>query len=388
MTPFPLDGILVVACEHAVAGPLATRHLGDLGARVIKVERPDGGDFARAYDTTVGGLSSHFVWLNRGKESVCLDLRDPESRVAMRSLVSRSDVFLQNLGPGTAGRLGLSSTELRSENPRLITCDISGYGTDGPLHGSKAYDLLIQAEAGLLAITGSELEPAKSGIPVADIAAGMYAFSAVLAALYERERTGSGAGVEVNLFDSLVEWMGYPIYYTRYGGTAPARTGTSHAAIAPYGIVRCGDGGEVMLAVQNDREWQEFCTKVMGDQALAGDPRFRTGADRVRNRGPLDDLIHERWKDRTSAQLVAALEAAEIATARVRSVEEVINHPQLIERSRWAPVQTEVGEIEALKPPIAVAGRESSMGSVPALGEHTQAVLGEFGLGAGHVPTR
>ncbi len=387
MKPYPLDGILVVACEHAVAGPLATRHLGDLGARVIKVERPDGGDFARAYDTTVGGLSSHFVWLNRGKESVCLDLRDPGSRAAMRSLIARADVFLQNLGPGTAARLGLSSTELRSENPRLITCDISGYGTEGPLHGSKAYDLLIQAEAGLLAITGSELEPAKSGIPVADIAAGMYAFSAVLAALYERERTGSGAGVEVNLFDSLVEWMGYPIYYTRYGGSAPARTGTSHAAIAPYGIVRCGDGGEVMLAVQNDREWREFCTKVMGDQALADDPRFRTGADRVRNRRPLDDLIHERWKNRTSAELVAALEAAEIATARVRSVEEVIKHPQLTERSRWAPVQTEVGEIEALKPPIAVTGRESSMGSVPALGEHTKAVLDEFGLGAGHVPT-
>ena len=287
----PLEGVTVVSCEQAVAAPLASRQLADLGARVIKIERPGGGDFARRYDRTVRGLSSHFVWLNRSKESVTLDLKDDDDRTSLLRLIDGADVFLQNYGPGAAERLGLGAEQLRRTRPELICCSVSGYGTSGPLRDAKAYDLLVQAETGLVSITGTEDAPAKSGIPAADIAAGMYAFSAVLAALYHRSVTGEGATLHVNLFDSLLEWMGYPLYYTRYGGRQPRRAGTSHAAIAPYGTYRAGDGTAVVLSVQNEGEWLRFCEVVLQRPDLATAAEFATQSDRVAHRSALDAEI-------------------------------------------------------------------------------------------------
>lgn len=371
----PLEGLLVVSCEQAVAAPLATRHLADLGARVIKIEREGSGDFARDYDETVHGMSSHFVWLNRSKESVTLDLKSEDGRATMARLLERADVFVQNFAPGAAERLGLGAGPLRERYPRLVTCSISGYGSSGPYRDAKAYDLLIQSEAGLVSITGTEDAPAKSGIPAADIGAGMYAFSGILSALYERERTGLGTDLEVSLFDSLVEWMGYPLYYAGYGGTAPRRTGTSHAAIAPYGTFSAGDGTDVVLSIQNEREWVTFCEVVLRRPEVATDPRFSSGRARVENRPALHAEIDTVLTGLTGDELVARLVAARIAHARQREVGEVLEHPQLAARDRWTEVGSPVGPLRALQPPITVAGRRARMDPVPAVGEHTEAVL-------------
>jgi crotonobetainyl-CoA:carnitine CoA-transferase CaiB-like acyl-CoA transferase len=382
MRSLPLDGVTVVSCEQAVAAPLATRHLADLGARVLKIERPGTGDFARAYDETVHGLSSHFVWLNRSKESVTLDLKSDAAADVVAALLDRADVFVQNFAPGVAERLGLGAAALRATRPRLITCSVSGYGSTGPYRDAKAYDLLIQSEAGLVSVTGSAAEPAKSGIPAADIGAGMYAFSGILSALYDRERTGLGTELEVSLFDSLVEWMGFPLYYAGYGGTPPPRTGTSHAAIAPYGTFAAGDGTELVLAVQNDREWAAFCEHAVARPDWVTDPRFATGSARVANRAALEAGIDAIFAELTGAELETRLQAGRIAHARRRDLPDVLAHPQLTARDRFAEVATPAGPIRATLPPITVPGRAPRMDPVPALGEHTDAVLAEFGFDA------
>ena len=368
MTGLPLDGIVVVACEQAVAAPFATRQLAELGARVIKIERPDTGDFARDYDTAVKGLSSHFVWLNRSKESMALDLKTDTATVLR--LLERADVFVQNFAPGAAERLGLGADALRARFPRLITCSISGYGPDGPYRDAKAYDLLVQAEAGMLAVTGSPDEPAKAGIPVADIAAGMYAFSGILAALYERDRTGVGRHVEISLFDALVEWMGFPLQYTAGSGVAPRRAGMSHAAIAPYGAFAAGDGGEIVLGIQNEREWAAFCAQVLRLPGLATDERFATGEARVVNRPALHAEIDVVFAELTTAEIVERLDAARIANARRREVADVLDHPQLLARNRWTDVGSAAGPVRSLLPPL----QPARLGPIPALGEHTAAI--------------
>lgn len=378
----PLDGVLVVSCEQAVAAPLATRHLADLGARVIKIERPGRGDFARDYDTTVRGLSSHFVWLNRGKQSVTLDLKDPDAIAALRRILARADVFVQNFAPGAAERLGLGADELRAAFPRLVTCSISGYGSSGPYRDAKAYDLLIQSEAGLVSVTGTEEQPAKAGIPAADIGAGMYAFAGVLAALYEREHTGAGTALEVSLFDALTEWMGFPLNYAMGSGHAPTRAGTSHSAIAPYGAFAVGDGTEVVLAIQNEREWERFCADVLGDADLATDARFADGSARVANRPDLHAAIDDVFSTLTGDGVVERLETAGIANGRRRSLDEVLSHPQHTARGRWREVRSPAGPIPALVPPITLPGRSLRMDPVPDVGEHTDAVLAEFSSGA------
>ncbi|MHA6804661.1 CaiB/BaiF CoA transferase family protein [Salinifilum ghardaiensis] len=378
----PLEGVVVVALEQAVAAPFATRQLSDLGARVIKVERA-AGDFARAYDTTVKGMASHFVWLNRNKESVVLDLKDPSDRAVMESLLAGADVFVQNLAPEASNRLGLGGAELTARYPRLVVCDISGYGSSGPYRDKKAYDLLVQCEAGLVSVTGSADEPAKAGISVADIAAGMYAYSGVLAALYERERTGRGGAFEVSLMDALGEWMGYPYYYATYGDAAPPRTGARHAAIAPYGPFTAGDGAQVFLAVQNDREWRKLCEEVLRDARLSTEERFATNPARVQHQGELADVIERALASCTADEAVDQLEAAGIANARMRTLAEFAQHPQLAARDRWREVDSPAGPLHALLPPVTMAGREPRMGAVPALGEHTEEVRAEFDGRAG-----
>jgi itaconate CoA-transferase len=373
-----LTGITVVSVEQAVAAPFATRQLADLGARVIKVERPEG-DFARAYDRAVRGWSSHFVWLNRSKESVVLDLKTSRGREALSRLLQRADVFVQNLSPGALDRLGFAPEEVSRRYPQLVVCSISGYGSTGPYRDRKAYDLLIQAESGLLSITGTPEEPVKVGISVADIAAGMYALSGILAALYRRERTGRGALLEVSLLESLAEWMGYPLYYTAYGGHPPARTGAHHATIAPYGPFPTADG-VVFLAVQNDREWERFCREVLQRPELARDPRFATNPDRVRHRPALEALIRETFRGLSTAQLTQRLEAADVAYGELRTVQGLLEHPQLAARDRWRRVDSPVGPLLALLPPFSVPAEEPLLGPVPRLGEHTESVLREIGM--------
>jgi crotonobetainyl-CoA:carnitine CoA-transferase CaiB-like acyl-CoA transferase len=375
----PLQGVTVVAVEQAVAAPFASRQLADLGARVIKIERPGTGDFARGYDTTVRGLASHFVWANRSKESVTLDLKRPEAADALRRLLARADVFMHNLAPGAVSRLGFGSAEVRAAHPRLITCEISGYGSSGPYRDKKAYDLLVQSEAGLVSITGTEDTPSKVGISIADIAAGMYAFSAVLAALVRRERTGEGAAVDVSLFDSLAEWMGFPAYFTEYGGAPPPRTGARHAAIAPYGPYRAGDGKLVYLGLQNEREWARFCEQVLQRPELADDARFCTNSLRVEHHDALDRIITESFAGSTADAAVRRLDAADIANARMNTVREFLDHPQLEARDRWSEIDSPAGRLRALKPPFILDDMECPMGAVPALGEHTDAVLRELG---------
>ncbi|MGY1634771.1 CaiB/BaiF CoA transferase family protein [Geodermatophilus sp. SYSU D01186] len=376
----PLAGLVVVTIEQAVAAPLATRHLADLGARVIKIERPGRGDFARDYDTTVHGLSSHFVWLNRSKESVALDLKRPGCRSVVERLLDRADVFVQNLAPGAAERLGLGSETARATRPRLVTCDVSGYGAEGPHAHRKAYDLLVQAEAGLLSVTGTPEHRAKAGIPVADIAAGTYAFSGILAALYERERTGTGRAVRVSLFDSLAEWMGFPFYHGAYGGQAPVRNGAAHAAIAPYGPVRTGDGKQVVLAVQNDREWARFCDVVLEDPALATDPRFATNSRRVQHRAELQERIEQRTGRLPAETVEDLLDRASVAHARIADVTALGDHPALTARHRLREVASPAGPLRALEPPLTGPHRPAAMGPVPEVGEHSVAVLLWAGL--------
>ncbi|MED7948852.1 CaiB/BaiF CoA transferase family protein [Streptomyces sp. BE303] len=375
--PYPaLAGLVVVSLEQAVAAPFATRQLADLGARVIKVERPGSGDLARGYDRTVRGMSSHFIWLNRGKESVQLDVRSPEGNRHLHALVARADVLVQNLAPGAAGRLGIGHTELAARHPRLITCDISGYGSTGPYRDRKAYDLLVQSEAGLLSITGTPDTPSKVGLSIADICAGMYAYTGVLTALLDRARTGRGTRLEVSMLEALGEWMGYAEYFTRYGGTAPARTGASHATIAPYGPFPTGDGQSVMLGLQNDHEWAAFCTTVLRRPDLLGDARFTGNADRVRHRTELDEIVRATTLSLTAEDLLARLDQAATAHARQRTVEEFGDHVQLRARGRWAPFDSPVGELTGLVPPVTVHDRTTTrLRPVPALGEHTESVL-------------
>jgi len=373
----PLDGLLVVALEQAVAAPFATRQLADLGARVIKIERAGAGDFARGYDTSVLGQASYFVWLNRGKESVELDVKSDEGRAVMAALLARADVFVQNLAPGAAERLGLDAAGLLARHRRLICCSVSGYGPDGPYAAKKAYDLLVQCEAGLLSVTGTPDVPCKAGISVADIAAGMYAYTGVLTALYERERTGRGSSFMVSLLDALGEWMTQPYLYTVYGGQEPRRTGARHASISPYGPYQAR-GGEVFIGLQNEREWAVLCDKVLARSDLITDERFATNPDRVKHDDELTAIIEDVLASMTPDEVVARLDAAGIASARLRTPAEFAAHPQLAARDRWRETDTPGGPVRTLLPPVTVPGREATMGAVPALGQHTEAVLAEF----------
>ncbi|MER7486849.1 CaiB/BaiF CoA-transferase family protein [Streptomyces sp. NPDC126497] len=375
----PLSGITVVSVEQAVAAPYATRQLADLGARVIKVERPGEGDFARRYDTTVHGHSSYFVWINRSKESLTLDLKDPRGRAVLHELLRDADVFVQNLAPGAAGRLGLGTGELTRRHPRLIPCTISGYGTSGPWADRKAYDLLVQCQTGLVSLTGTPEGTARTGISVADIAAGMYAYSGVLTALYTRATTGRAHPVEVSLFEALAEWMGQPAYYTRHGGAQPPRLGTQHATIAPYGAYRAADGREVLFSVQNEREWAALCTEFLGRPELTDDPRFATGPDRVAHREELNAVLAERFARADAEELLGELEAIGIACAGVNDVAAFLGHPVLAARGRWREVPVPGGTVEALLPPADLAGLPARMDPVPAVGGHTEAILAELG---------
>ena len=370
----PLQGVTVVAVEQAVAGPFATRQLADLGARVIKIERPDGGDFARAYDVTVKGMASHFVWLNRSKESLTLDLKRPEALRVIERLLENADVFLQNLAPGAIDRLGLGADALRRRYPRLIICNLSGYGTSGPYADKKAYDLIIQSEVGMLAVTGTEDTPSKVGVSIADISAGMYAYSGILTALLARKDSGEGTVVDVALIDTLGEWMSYAAYYTQYGGTQPPRSGASHATIAPYGSYRTCDGA-IIIAVHNKVEWTEFCSRVLQQPALAEDPRFQTNVLRVQHREALTEAIEAALMHLPSAEVLRRLETASIANARVNSIGEYLQHPQLAARDCWREIESPSGPIRALVPPVRLQDVEPAMGAVPALGQHSRAIL-------------
>lgn len=376
----PLDGITVITLEHAIAAPFCTRQLADLGARVIKIERPGVGDFARAYDQRVRGLASHFIWTNRSKESLTLDLKHAEAPVVLERLLERADVLVQNLAPGAAARLGLSFDALHPRFPKLVVCDISGYGADGPYRDRKAYDLLIQSESGFLSVTGTPDEPAKAGCSIADIAAGMYAYSNVLAALIERGRTGRGRRIDVSMLESMVEWMGYPLYYAFDGAPPPPRTGAAHATIYPYGPFPAGDGRIVMLGLQNEREWQVFCTRVLERPELAADPRFDSNARRTGAREALRAIIVEAFAPFTAEQVVARLDEAGIANARVNTMAEVWAHPQLKARDRWTEVGTSAGPVPTLLPPGMSRADEPRIDPVPALGEHTDAILAELGF--------
>ncbi len=375
----PLRGVTVVSLEQAIAAPYASRHLADLGARVIKVERPGAGDFARGYDTRVDGMSSHFVWTNRSKESLTLDIKDSRGIDVLRDLLSRADVFIQNLAPGAAARAGLSAEELQAGNPGLIVCNISGYGTPGPYETMKAYDLMVQSEAGLLSVTGTQDEMAKVGISVSDIAAGMYAYSSILAALIERGRTGRGAVLDVSMLEATVEWMGFPLYYAYDGAEPPRRAGAAHATIYPYGPFATSDDGVVMMAIQNEREWQAFCTHFLRDPELAKRPEFATNAARNHHRGELAVLVAERFAELTGEEAMEALAAIPIAHARVNTMHEVWQHPQLAARDRWHQVRTPTGVAPALAPP-AFTTSAPRMDPVPEVGEHTRAILTELGL--------
>lgn len=376
----PLAGIRVVTLEHAVAAPLCTRHLADLGARVIKIERPGVGDFARAYDTRVQGLASHFVWTNRSKESLTLDVKHRDAQPILARLVGGADVLVQNLAPGAAARLGLSYAALSAAHPRLIVCDISGYGADGPYRDKKAYDLLIQSEAGFLSITGSPQAPAKAGISIADIAAGIYAFSGILSALIQRGRTGQGSHIDVSMLEAMAEWMGYPLYYAYDRADPPPRAGASHATIYPYGPFPTGDGKTVMLGLQNEREWVVFCTKVLGQPQLAADERFASNAARVHSRAQLAEIIGEVFSRLSAEEVVARLDAAQIANARMNDMHDLWQHPQLHARGRWVQVDSPTGAVRALLPPGVPATMAPRMDAIPALGQHTEAILRELGF--------
>lgn len=375
----PLQGITVVSLEQAVAAPFATRQLADLGARVIKVERPGTGDFARNYDSTVKGMASHFVWANRSKESIALDLKEEEAKKILEKLLSKADVFIQNLAPGAVDRLGFSAKELKEKFPQLIICGISGYGSDGPYMNKKAYDLLIQCEAGLVSVTGTEEEPSKAGISIADIAAGMYAYSGILTAIISRYKTGKGAILEVSMLEALAEWMGYPMYYSGYGESEPERTGASHATIYPYGPFKAGNQKLIFMGIQNEREWVRFCEKVLKISDLAVDPRFLNNSNRVANKESLKGIIESVFQKMEPIQIINLLEEEKIANARLNTVDDLIHHPQLEARNRWREVLSPVGKIKALIPPVTFDEIESVMNPIPNVGEHTKEILKELG---------
>ena len=375
----PLDGITVVALEHAIAAPFATRQLADLGARVIKIERPGSGDFARTYDDRVKGLSSHFVWTNRSKESLTLDVKRSAAKPILTRLVRMADVIVQNLAPGAAARLGLSYEALKAEHPRLIVCNISGYGEDGPDRDRKAYDLLIQSEAGFLSVTGTDEEPSKAGCSIADIAAGMYAYTSILSALIQRGKTGTGCAIDISMLEAMTEWMSYPLYYAYDGAPPPRRTGAAHATIFPYGPFQAGDGRSVMLGLQNEREWRLFCDKVLERPGLAEDSRFASNAARNASRDALRQEISDVFSTLTAEQLIARLDVAGIANARMNDMAGVWQHAQLEARARWREVGSPAGPIPALLPPGRTSDWEPRMDAVPALGQHTRAILAELG---------
>jgi itaconate CoA-transferase len=382
----PLTGITVITLEHAIAAPFATRQLADLGARVIKVERPGVGDFARGYDERVRGLASHFVWTNRSKESLTLDVKHGESQKILKRLIrEEADIVVQNLAPGAAARLGLSYAALSADKPGIIVCDISGYGDNGPYRDKKAYDLLIQSESGFLSVTGTEQEPSKAGPSIADISAGMYAYSSILAALLQRQHTGQGQHLDISMLESLVEWMSYPMYYAFEGAAPPQRTGASHATIYPYGPFPAGDGKVVMLGLQNEREWSLFCEKVLLQPALAKEERFSSNSKRSAAREELRRIIVEAFSGLTAEQMVTRLDEAHIANARVNNMHDVWEHPQLRARNRWREVDTAAGPVPALLPPGSWELGEPRLDRVPALGEHTEAILAGLGYSASQI---
>ena len=376
----PLQGITVVSLEQAVAAPFTTRQLADLGARVIKIERPGMGDFARSYDKTVLGQSSHFVWLNRSKESLTLDEKHPNAKQVLERLMAKADVFVQNLVPGAAARLGLASEAVRERHPRIIVCNISGYGPDGPYSQKKAYDLLIQCESGVVSVTGTPDTPSKAGISIADIAAGMYGFTGILTALYRRERTGEGGAFDVSMFEALGEWMGYPAYFAAYGGKPPPRTGASHATIYPYGPFTAADGKTVFLGIQNEREWASFCAMVLERPELAADPRFNSSTQRDAHRAELSEILLSVFQRLDSTRVLERLESAQIANARLNDMHAFWDHEQLKARNRWREVETPNGRVEALLPPVALDGEEPRMDPIPSVGQHTHAILSELGF--------
>jgi itaconate CoA-transferase len=378
MVGLPLAGITVVALEQAVAAPFCSRQLADLGARVIKIERPKVGDFARDYDQTVKGQSAYFVWLNRSKESLTLDVKHPEAKNILAKLIEGADVFIQNLAPGAAQRLGLGASDLRMKHPRLIVCDVSGYGTTGPYSKKKAYDLLVQGEAGVLSLTGTPESPAKVGISITDIGTGLNAYAAIMAALYTRERTGEGTHIDLTMFETMAEWMGHPLYYTHFSGKAPRRSGPDHATIVPYGRFRTKDG-DVLFGIQNEREWANFCDKVLGRPELAKDARYDNNSKRTAARAEVVALIENTFASRTSAEVVAKLDTADIANSRLNTPDQVWDHPQLQARKRWREVDTPAGPIPALLPAATFEGFEARMDPVPAVGAQTDSILAELG---------
>lgn len=382
LKPLPLAGIRVLALEQAVAGPLCTRHLADLGADVIKIERPGGGDFARTYDTAVKGLSSYFVWLNRGKRSLTLDLKHDQARDILTRLMQQSDVIVQNLGPGAIDRLGFAPADLRNRYPALVVCSISGYGSDGPYVHRKAFDLLLQGETGVVATTGMGDEMAKVGISVGDIGAGVYGAMAILAALYERLVTGQGKLVETSLFDALAEWMGYPAYYTLYGGSPPARVGVRHATVVPYGAYHCGDGQQVLFAVQTEAQWKAFCRDVCLQPEWIDDSRFNSTPNRRINRDQLEPAIESAFASTTRAEITRRLEAADIPHGDLNTIDQFLVHPQLAARQRWREVGSPAGPLQAILPPFSLEDCEPAMGDIPAVGQHTGEILTGLGYDA------
>ena len=383
--PPPLAGVTIVSLEQAIAAPFCTRQLADLGARVIKIERPGVGDFARQYDTRVKGIASHFMWTNRSKESLALNLKEKGDHAVLLKLLERADVLVQNLAPGAAARLGVSYEALKERHPSLIVCDISGYGQDGPYRNKKAYDLLIQSEAGMLSVTGSGKEPAKVGISIADISAGMYAYTNILSALMQRGKDGQGCQIDISMLESMVEWMGFPMYYAFDDAPGPVPAGASHASIYPYGPFETGDGQSVMLGIQNEREWVNFCRGVLSQPELAADSRFSSNSLRTQNRDELKAIIHIAFSELTAEETIARLDKVAIANANVNDMHGVWKHAQLKARDRWSEVQTPAGRIQTLLPPGATksanrGGYGAQMGSVPKVGEHNQAILAELGF--------
>jgi itaconate CoA-transferase len=376
----PLDGVKVITLEHAIAAPFCTRQLADLGARVIKIERPGVGDFARAYDERVHGMASHFVWCNRSKESLTLDVKAPQAQHIFERLLEDTDVLVQNLAPGAAARLGLSYEALHDRYPRLIVCNISGYGSDGPYRDKKAYDLMIQSESGFLSITGGPDSPAKAGCSIADIAAGMYAYTNILAALLQRSKTGLGREIDVSMLESMVEWMSYPLYYAFDGASPPPRAGAAHATIYPYGPFPAGDAKTVMLGLQNEREWGVFCAQVLLEPELALDPRFSSNSKRVAAREELREIIVAAFSKLTSEEVISRLDTAQIANARMNDMPDVWSHPQLKERNRWVSIDSPAGAIPALLPPGISTASDVRLDAVPALGQHTEALLNGLGF--------